>query len=114
MLLHVFSCCFFDCYMYLYTTVTVLYFFVFFACNDNRENRSLGFLTRSDTNRAVQLQKIVRDTKFGFRKKRDFTILVAKTKGADQLRSYCTADLRLCFRICKKWVFLITRLISSI
>ena len=26
-------------------------------------------------------------------------------KGADQLRSYCEADLRLCFRICKKPVF---------
>ena len=26
-------------------------------------------------------------------------------KGADQLRSYCEADLRLYFRICKKPVF---------
>ena len=24
-----------------------------------------------------------------------------ETKGADQLRSYCESDLRLCFRICK-------------
>ena len=29
----------------------------------------------------------------------------SESKGADQLRSYCTADLRLCFRICKKPVF---------
>ena len=25
----------------------------------------------------------------------------SEKKGADQLRSYCEADLRLCFRICK-------------
>ena len=24
-----------------------------------------------------------------------------ENKGADQLRSYCEADLRLCFRLCK-------------
>ena len=29
----------------------------------------------------------------------------SENKGADQLRSYCAADLRLCFRICKKPVF---------
>ena len=26
----------------------------------------------------------------------------SENKGADQLRSYCAADLRLCFHICKK------------
>ena len=26
----------------------------------------------------------------------------SESKGADQLRSYCVADLCLCFRICKK------------
>ena len=33
--------------------------------------------------------------------------LCSENKGADQLRSYCAADLRLCFRIdlCKKPVF---------
>ena len=29
----------------------------------------------------------------------------SENKGADQLRSYCAADLRLCFRKCKKPVF---------
>ena len=29
----------------------------------------------------------------------------SEIKGPDQLRSYCAADLRLCFRICKKPVF---------
>ena len=31
--------------------------------------------------------------------------LCSENKGADQLRGYCEADLRLCFRICKKPVF---------
>ena len=31
--------------------------------------------------------------------------LCGENKGADQLRSYCEADLRLCFRICRKPVF---------
>ena len=38
------------------------------------------FPTSSDTNQAVQLHKIARDLKFRFRKKRDRTINVAKTK----------------------------------
>ena len=32
--------------------------------------------------------------------------LCSENKGADQLRGYREADLRLCFRICKKTVFL--------
>ena len=32
--------------------------------------------------------------------------LYSENKGADQLPNYCAADLRLCFRICKKPVFL--------
>ena len=31
--------------------------------------------------------------------------LCSKNKGADQLRGYRKADLRLCFRICEKPVF---------
>ena len=31
--------------------------------------------------------------------------LCSENKGADQLRGYRKADLRLCFRICKKPVF---------
>ena len=29
----------------------------------------------------------------------------SENKGADQLRSYCKADLRLCFRLCRLLVF---------
>ena len=43
---------------------------------------------------------------FIFRKKRDCTIYVAKTKALiDQLCGYREADLRLCFRICIKKTF---------
>ena len=42
---------------------------------------------------------------FPLRKKRNCTIHVAKNKGADQLRSYCEADLHHCFRLCKLLVF---------
>ena len=37
----------------------------------------------------------------------------SENKGADQLCSSCTADLRLCFRICKNVGFLMTGLIYS-
>ena len=43
-------------------------------------NRSSGFLTWSNTNQAVQPQKMASGVKFGFRKKRDCTIYVGKTK----------------------------------
>ena len=41
--------------------------------------------TRSDTNRAVLPQKMPKGLHFGFRKKRDCAIHVAKNKDADQL-----------------------------
>ena len=34
-----------------------------------------------------------------------FYYLCSENKGADQLRGHREADLRLCFRICKKLVF---------
>ena len=59
------------------------------------KNRSLGFPTRFDTNRPVQSQKKARSLKFWIQEEEE----CSKNKGADQLRSYCEADLRLCFRI---------------
>ena len=38
--------------------------------------------------------------------------MCGENKGADQLCSYCTADLRLCFRIYKLLVFSFTGSIS--
>ena len=64
-----------------------------------------GFPTMSDISRAVQPQKMARDLKFRIQLVEGLHYPYSETKGADQLRSYCAADLRLCFRICKKPVF---------
>ena len=57
-------------------------------------------------NQAVQLQKNARGLKFWIEKVDGFYYLCSQNKGADQLRSYPEADLRLCFCICKMLVFL--------
>ena len=69
------------------------------------ENRSSGLPTRSDTNRAVQSQKIARDLKFLILEVEGLYYPCSENKGADQLRGYREADLHLCFCICKKLVF---------
>ena len=61
--------------------------------------------TWSDTNRAVQSPKMVRGFKFWIKKEEELYYTCSVNKGADQLRSYCEADLRLCFRIGKSLVF---------
>ena len=73
------------------------------------ENLSLGFPSRSDTNRAVQPQKMARGLKFWILEVERLYYLCSENKGADQLCSNCAADLRLCFRICAG--FLVMRLI---
>ena len=59
----------------------------------------------SDTNQAVQLQKMARGLKFRILKVEGLHYLISENKGADQLRGYREADLRLCFRICNTLVF---------
>ena len=49
--------------------------------------------------------KMDRGLKFRIKEVEGLYYLCSETKGADQLRSYCTADLRLCFRICKRPFF---------
>ena len=61
----------------------------------------LGFPTRYDTNRPVQSQKKARSSKFQIYEEEELYYPCSENKGADQLRSYCEADLRLCFRIGK-------------
>ena len=73
----------------------------------------MGFPTKSDTNRAVQPQKMVRDLKFRIYEVEGLYYPCSENKCADQLRGCREADLRLCFRICKKSGFLITRLIYT-
>ena len=63
-----------------------------------------GFPTRSDTNRAVQPQNMARGLKFRIKIEEELYYPCSENNGADQLRGYA-ADLRLCFRICKKPVF---------
>ena len=59
----------------------------------------------SDINQAVQPQKMARGLKFRIKIEEELHYLCSENKGADQLRGYREADLRLCFRICKKPVF---------
>ena len=49
--------------------------------------------TRSDLNWAVQSQKMIREEELYYP--------CSENKRADQLRSYCEDDLRLCFRLCR-------------
>ena len=63
------------------------------------KNRSSGFLTWSDTNKAAQPQKISRGLKFRIYEVERLYYPCSENKGADQLFSYCAADLHLCFRI---------------
>ena len=65
-----------------------------------------GFPTRSDTIRTVQPQKMARGLKFRILEVDGLYYPSSENKGADQLRSYCAADLCLCFRICEKPVFI--------
>ena len=66
---------------------------------------TMWFPTRSDTNRSVQSQKQARSFKFRMKEEERLYYPCSENKGADQLRSYCEADLRLCFRLRKLLVF---------
>ena len=73
-------------------------------CRDMRKP-TLWFPTRSDTNRAVQAQKLARGWKFWIYKVEELYFPCSENKGADQLRSNCEADLRHCFRPWRLLVF---------
>ena len=57
----------------------------------------MWFLNRSDTNRAVQAQKLASSLKFGLRKYRNCTIRVAKTKA---LISFEVTAKLICVFVC--------------
>ena len=66
----------------------------------------MRFPNMSDTNRPVQAQKRARSLKFWIEVEEELYYPSSeKNKGADQLRGYREADLRLCFRLCKLLVF---------
>ena len=72
------------------------------------EPRCEKFPTRSGTNQAVQSLNMARGLKFRIQKVEGLYYPCSENKSADhadQLRGYREADLRLCFRICKKPVF---------
>ena len=52
----------------------------------------------------TQTQEMVNGLKFKIKTEEGLHYPCSENKGADQLRSYCAADLRLFFRICKKQV----------
>ena len=66
---------------------------------------TMWFPNRSDTNWAVQLQKMARILKFRIKVEEELYYQSSENKGADQLRRYCEANLHLCFRICRLLVF---------
>ena len=63
-----------------------------------RENWSLGFPTRSDTNRPVQSHKKARSLKLCINIEEELYYPCNENKGAE-IHSNCTADLPLCFCI---------------
>ena len=65
----------------------------------------MWFPNRSDTNQAAQSQTQARSLKFWIYEEEEVYYPCSENKGADQLRGYREADLRLCFRICKLLVF---------
>ena len=62
---------------------------------------TIWILTRSDVNQAVQPLKMARGWKFWIEEVEGLYYPSSENKGADQLRGYREADLRLCFCICK-------------
>ena len=69
------------------------------------EKPTIWFLNRSDTNQTVQSQKQARSLKFHIQEEEELYYPSSENKGADQLRGYREADLRLCFRLCRLLVF---------
>ena len=74
-----------------------------------QQNQFSGFTTRSNTNQAVQPQKMARGLKLRIYEVEGLYYLCSENEGADQLCGYRRADLRLCFCKCKKAGFLIKK-----
>ena len=79
----------------------------------SRESLSSGYLTRFDTNRTVQTQKMARGLKFLILEVKGLYYLCSENNGTVQLRGLRAANLQLCFCICKT-VFFMTRLFLNL
>ena len=76
----------------------IFFFASFVACTcifepRHEKNRSSAFLTRFDTDRAEQPQKMARGFKFRVLKVERLYYLCSESKGADQLCSYCADNI---------------------
>ena len=77
--------------------------FISCVCNDHNEpshekTNSLGFRpVPTQTAWSVQSQREARSLRFWVKVEKILNYLCSENKGADQLCSYCTADLHLCF-----------------
>ena len=67
-----------------------------------QENQSLGFTTRSNIKWSVH-RRWLETSHLGRRGNPVLIYPSSESKGADQLSSYCTADLCLCYRKAKIW-----------
>ena len=65
----------------------------------------MWFPNRFDINRPVLAHKRARSLKFRIKVEEEMYYPSSENKGADQLRGYREADLRLCFRLCRLSVF---------
>ena len=63
----------------------------------HEKNNHCDFRTVPTQGKPYKYRRWLEAGNFGFRKSRNCTIHAEKNKSADQLRSYCKADLRLCF-----------------
>ena len=66
---------------------------------------TMWFPSRYDTNRPVQAQKKARSLKFRVKVEEELHYPSSENKGADQLRGYREADLRLSLRLWRLLVF---------
>ena len=66
---------------------------------------TMWFPNRSDTNPPVHLQKQARSLKLWSKVEEELYYPSSENKGADQLRGYREADLRLCVRLCRLLFF---------
>ena len=64
---------------------------------------TIWFPNRSDTNRVVQAQKMVRGLKFCIQVEEELYYPCSKNKGTDQLHGYPEADLAFVFAYADSW-----------
>ena len=72
----------------------------------SREKTNNVVSDKSDTNQAVQAQKMARGWKFWISKEEELHYPCSENKDTDQLRGYREADLHIWFRICRLLVSL--------